>query len=116
MLRMFRSEARILLANVASGQEEGLEGHLKTQSEEIISKLIRYGIIKPKSDIDDILSLKTEISLKGGSKPKLFASGSLGPSSRHVNSSLTDILQLMEEKLLFQGCWFQRKKRCISVL
>lgn len=60
MLRMFRSEARILLANVASGQEEGLEGHLKTQSEEIISKLIRYGIIKPKSDIDDILSLKTE--------------------------------------------------------
>ncbi len=60
MLRMFRSEARILLANVANGQEEGLEGHLKTQSEEIISKLIRYGIIKPKSDIDDILSLKTE--------------------------------------------------------
>jgi len=60
MLRMFRSEARTLLANVASGQEEGLEGHLKTQSEEILSKLIRYGIIKPKSEIDDILSLKTE--------------------------------------------------------
>jgi len=60
MLRMFRSEARILLANVASGQEEGLEGHLKTQSEEILSKLIRYGIIKPNSEIDDILSLKTE--------------------------------------------------------
>jgi len=60
MLRMYRSEARILLANVANGQEEGLEGHLKTQSEEIISKLTRYGIIKPRSDIDDILSLKTE--------------------------------------------------------
>ena len=50
----------ILLANVANGQEEGLVGHLKTQSEEILSKLIRYGIIKPNSEIDDILSLKTE--------------------------------------------------------
>lgn len=61
MLRMYRSEARNLLAHVASGgQEAGLEGHLKTQSEEILSKLIRYGIIKPDSNIDDILSLKTE--------------------------------------------------------
>ena len=42
------------------GQEGGLEGHLKTQSEEILSKLIRYGIIKQDSNIDDILSLKTE--------------------------------------------------------
>ncbi|HWR24839.1 MAG TPA: 30S ribosomal protein S4 [Methanosarcina sp.] len=60
ILRMYRSEARILLANVANGQEGGLEGHLKTQSEEILSKLIRYGIIKQDSNIDDILSLKTE--------------------------------------------------------
>lgn len=60
MLRMYRSEARKLLANVAAGQEGGLEGHLKTQSEEILSKLIRYGIIKQDSNIDDILSLKTE--------------------------------------------------------
>jgi len=60
MLRMYRSEARILLANVANGQEGGLEGHLKTQSEEILSKLIRYGLIKQDSNIDDILSLKTE--------------------------------------------------------
>jgi small subunit ribosomal protein S4 len=60
MLRMYRSEARILLANVANGQEGGLEGHLKTQSEEILSKLIRYGMIKQDSNIDDILSLKTE--------------------------------------------------------
>lgn len=61
MLRMYRSEARNLLANVASGGQEGeLEGHLKTQSEEILSKLIRYGLIKQDSNIDDILSLKTE--------------------------------------------------------
>jgi small subunit ribosomal protein S4 len=60
MLRMYRSEARKLLATVASGQEGGLEGHLKTQSEEILSKLIRYGILKADSDIDGILSLKTE--------------------------------------------------------
>ncbi|AKB17556.1 MULTISPECIES: 30S ribosomal protein S4 [unclassified Methanosarcina] len=60
MLRMYRSEARNLLANVAGGQEGGLEGHLKTQSEEILSKLIRYGILNSDSDIDGILSLKTE--------------------------------------------------------
>jgi small subunit ribosomal protein S4 len=60
MLRMYRSEARKLLASAANSQERGLEGHQKTQSEEILSKLIRYGIIKSDSDIDDILSLKTE--------------------------------------------------------
>lgn len=60
MLRMYRSEARKLLANIASGQEGGLEGHYRTQSEEILAKLIRYGIIKPDANIDDILSLKTE--------------------------------------------------------
>ncbi|AAM04533.1 TPA: 30S ribosomal protein S4 [Methanosarcina acetivorans] len=60
MLRMYRSEARKLLAHVASGQEGGLEGHYRTQSEEILSKLIRYGIIKSDANIDDILSLKTE--------------------------------------------------------
>lgn len=60
MLRMYRSEARKLLAHVASGQEGGLVGHYRTQSEEILSKLIRYGIIKPDSNVDDILSLKTE--------------------------------------------------------
>lgn len=60
MLRMYRSEARKLLATAAESQEGGLEGHLQTESEEILSKLIRYGIIKPDSNIDDILSLKTE--------------------------------------------------------
>jgi small subunit ribosomal protein S4 len=60
MLRMYRSEARELLASAANAQDRGLEGHQKTQSEEILSKLIRYGIIKQDADIDDILSLKTE--------------------------------------------------------
>ncbi|KKH79716.1 30S ribosomal protein S4, partial [Methanosarcina mazei] len=61
MLRMYRSEARKLLAQVASGGQEGeLEGHYATQSEEILSKLIRYGIIKADANVDDILSLKTE--------------------------------------------------------
>ena len=60
MLRMYRSEARKLLATAASGMEGELEGHLKTQSEEILARLIRYGIIKPDSNVDDILSLKTE--------------------------------------------------------
>ena len=60
MLRMYRSEARNLLAKVAESKEGELEGHLKTQSDEMLTKLIRYGIIKPDSNIDDILSLKTE--------------------------------------------------------
>lgn len=60
VLRMYRSEARKLLASAANAQERGLEGHQKTQSEEILAKLIRYGIIKSDADIDDILSLKTE--------------------------------------------------------
>jgi small subunit ribosomal protein S4 len=60
MLRMYRSEARKLLSSAANSQERGLEGHQKTQSEEILAKLIRYGIIKSDADIDDILSLKTE--------------------------------------------------------
>ncbi|AYK15598.1 MAG: 30S ribosomal protein S4 [Methanosarcina flavescens] len=60
MLRMYRTEARKLLASAANAQERGLEGHQKTQSEEILSRLIRYGMIKPDADVDDILSLKTE--------------------------------------------------------
>jgi len=60
MLRIYRSEARKLLASAANAQERGLEGHQKTQSEEILAKLIRYGIIKSDAEIDDILSLKTE--------------------------------------------------------
>lgn len=60
MLRMYRSEARRLLAHAANVQEGGLEGHYRTQSEEILSKLIRYGIIKSDANVDDILSLKTE--------------------------------------------------------
>jgi small subunit ribosomal protein S4 len=59
-LRMYRSEARTLLASAANSQERELEGHQKTQSEEILSKLIRYGMIKPDANVDDILSLKTE--------------------------------------------------------
>jgi small subunit ribosomal protein S4 len=60
MLRMYRTEARKLLASAANSQDRGLEGHQKTQSEEILSKLIRYGMIKQDANIDDILSLKTE--------------------------------------------------------
>lgn len=60
MLRMYRSQARKLLASAANSQESGLEGHQKTQSEEILSKLIRYGFIKSDANVDDILSLKTE--------------------------------------------------------
>ena len=59
-LRMYRSEARGMLANFAENKEFEVEGHLKTHSEEVLSKLIRYGIIKSDANIDDILSLKTE--------------------------------------------------------
>ncbi|MDD3041690.1 MAG: 30S ribosomal protein S4 [Methanosarcinaceae archaeon] len=60
VLRMYRSEARNLLAKVAESKDGKLEGHLNTQSDEILTRLIRYGIIKSEAGIDGILSLKTE--------------------------------------------------------
>lgn len=61
MLRRYRGDARRLLAESA---ESELTGHLKTESDQILAKLIRYGILKQDSNVDDILALQTDSILE----------------------------------------------------
>ena len=60
MLRKYRSDARRLLARMAAAKDLGLTGHDKVEADQILGKLIRYGVLSPDSKIDDILGLKTE--------------------------------------------------------
>lgn len=60
LLREYRSNAMRLLALIASTKDFKLTGHSKKESNDILNRLIRYGILKPESQIDDILGLKTE--------------------------------------------------------
>lgn len=60
LLREYRSNAMKLLALIASTKDSELKGHNKKESDDILNKLIRYGILKQNSNIDDILGLKTE--------------------------------------------------------
>lgn len=60
LLRTYRSDAMELLAQAASTSDSSLKGHAKTEADQILGKLIRYGILKPDSGIDDILGLKAE--------------------------------------------------------
>lgn len=59
-LREYRSNAMKLLAQIASKKEVNLSTHLKKESLDILNRLIKYGILKNNSKIDDILGLKTE--------------------------------------------------------
>lgn len=61
MLRRYRADARRLLAESAEAE---LTGHAKTESDQILSRLTRYSILKPDSNIDDILGLETEAILE----------------------------------------------------
>lgn len=60
LLREYRSNAMKLLALIASTKDLDLKGNSKKESLDILNRLIRYGILKPNSRIDDILGLKTE--------------------------------------------------------
>ena len=60
LLRSYRSNAMKLLAQIASKKEMNLSSHIKKESMDILNKLIKYGILKSNSKIDDILGLKTE--------------------------------------------------------
>jgi small subunit ribosomal protein S4 len=53
-LKKYRELARKLLAESIKGK---LEGHVKTDSENILNRLKRYGLLKTDSVLDDILSL-----------------------------------------------------------
>lgn len=61
ILRRYRADARRLLAESA---EIELTGHAKTESEQILARLIRYSILKPDSNVDDILGLQTDTILE----------------------------------------------------
>ncbi|MBO4302212.1 30S ribosomal protein S4 [Methanosarcinaceae archaeon] len=60
LLRTYRSDAMDLLAQAASTSDAVLKGAAKTEADQILGRLIRYGILKADSDIDDILGLKAE--------------------------------------------------------
>ena len=64
VLRKYRSEAMSLLAVVASSPDGELKGNPKVEADQILGRLMRYGILKPGSDVDDILGLKTESILE----------------------------------------------------
>lgn len=53
-LKKYRELARKLLAESAKSQ---LKGHVKTDSDNILNRLKRYGILKTDAGLDDILSL-----------------------------------------------------------
>lgn len=58
ILRRFRSDARRLLAEADS------TNHTKLESEQILQRLTNYGMLKPNSNIDDILGLTTSALLE----------------------------------------------------
>ncbi len=53
-LKKYRELARKLLAESAKGQ---LKGHVKTDADNILNRLKRYGLLKTDAVLDDILSL-----------------------------------------------------------
>jgi small subunit ribosomal protein S4 len=54
-LKKYRELARKLLAESAKGQ---LKGHIKSDAENILNRLKRYGLLKTDAVLDDILSLE----------------------------------------------------------
>lgn len=58
VLRRYRADARRLLA------EGELQGHNKTEADQILARLIRYSILSIDSNIDDILGLQTSSILE----------------------------------------------------
>ena len=55
MLRRFRSQARELLAGIATGDEQ-----TKKESKQLIDRLSRLNILPANSTLDDVLALETE--------------------------------------------------------
>jgi small subunit ribosomal protein S4 len=56
LLRNYRRSAMEMLAETTEGE---LTGHVKQKSDDILTKLKRYGILSPEGDLDDILALDT---------------------------------------------------------
>jgi len=54
LLRNYRRSAMEMLADITEGE---LTGHVKQKSDDILTKLKRYGILSPEGGLDDILAL-----------------------------------------------------------
>lgn len=54
-LKNYRELARKLLAESTKGT---LSGHIKTDADNILNRLKRYGMLKPESALDDVLTLQ----------------------------------------------------------
>jgi len=85
MLRRYRADARRLLAESA---ESELTGHMKTEANQILAKLMRYGVLKQDSNIDDILALESEALLERRLQTQVHRLG-LARTSRQARQFIT---------------------------
>ena len=85
MLRRYRGDARRLLAESA---ESELTGHQKTEADQILARLIRYGLLKPDSNVDDILSLQTDSILERRLQTQVYRLG-LARTARQARQFIT---------------------------
>lgn len=72
MLKKYRELARKLLAERAKGK---LEGHVKTESENILARLKRYGLLKNDAELDDILSIEVSDFLERRLQTQVYKQG-----------------------------------------
>jgi small subunit ribosomal protein S4 len=85
MLRRYRGDARRLLAESA---ESELTGHQKTEADQILARLIRYGLLKQDSKVDDILSLQTDSILERRLQTQVYRLG-LARTARQARQFIT---------------------------
>lgn len=72
ILRRYRADARRILAESA---ETELTGHLKTESDQILARLIRFSVLPSDANIDDILALQTEVILERRLQTQVYRLG-----------------------------------------
>jgi len=72
MLRNYRRSAMEMLAVTAEGK---LTGHLLRKSDDILTKLKRYGILSPEGGLDDILALQTRNFLDRRLQTQVYRQG-----------------------------------------
>jgi small subunit ribosomal protein S4 len=72
ILRRYRADARRILAESA---ETELSGHLKTESDQILARLIRFSVLPSDANIDDILALQTESILERRLQTQVYRLG-----------------------------------------
>ncbi len=72
LLRNYRRSAMEMLADVTEGE---LTGHVKQKSDDILTKLKRYGILSPEGGLDDILALNTRNFLDRRLQTQVYRQG-----------------------------------------